>query len=366
MINIASKKLNLEYVIKKGLASTPIGILVLSDDNQIVIAFGSVCRDVTDNHGECQGIDVSTYLNVRCRVCPLLKVIKKLDIESNVIEAIGVIQHTQNRIREGSDYKVFGRIISYENHKYKVITLENISDMVNRERKLLLEGERFTNIGIKASQIMHDMRNPISGIYGCVEMLDAMGDKVSIHDYIGHLRKSTNQLLDQIDELTAYATGRSIPVNKKMFNLFWVLNSIKENFEVGSKIVLICPENLEIFANEIKFERIIVNLVKNSIESMGKDCESAIVKIMCSHDEDNVIIKVIDNGPGIPEKVQKHLFETRISANKENGHGLGLSSVKEIVDLHNGKIECETIIGRGTTFKLFFPNPKKEENNASI
>jgi signal transduction histidine kinase len=101
-----------------------------------------------------------------------------------------------------------------------------------------------------------------------------------------------------------------------------------------------------------QIEQVLVNLLTNSVEKKP-DCH---IRISTFHDQDNnqVIVKINDNGPGIPPEIQKLLFLQRINTGVE-GKGYGLLIAKKIIDNHNGKIYCVSEINKGSTFYFSLP-----------
>ena len=100
---------------------------------------------------------------------------------------------------------------------------------------------------------------------------------------------------------------------------------------------------------------LIRNLVDNAIRYSDEDSH---VKIHIDETEDTVILRVIDNGPGIPEELRERVFERffRVIGNKSPGSGLGLGIVQQIVRLHQGQIELLTAPGgKGLEIKITFP-----------
>lgn len=101
-----------------------------------------------------------------------------------------------------------------------------------------------------------------------------------------------------------------------------------------------------------QIEQVIINLVNNSVDKKP-DCH---IRISTFHDQDNnqVIVKMNDNGPGIPPEIQRQLFLQRINTGIE-GKGYGLLIAKKIIDNHNGKIYCVSEVGKGATFYFSLP-----------
>lgn len=101
-----------------------------------------------------------------------------------------------------------------------------------------------------------------------------------------------------------------------------------------------------------QIEQVIINLVNNSVDKKH-DCH---IRISTFHDQDNnqIIVKMNDNGPGIPPEIQRQLFLQRINTGIE-GRGYGLLIAKKIIDNHNGKIYCVSEVGKGATFYFSLP-----------
>ncbi len=99
------------------------------------------------------------------------------------------------------------------------------------------------------------------------------------------------------------------------------------------------------------------NLLDNSLKYNDKKPE---IKVETLNNDHHLIVKITDNGLGMSPSVQKRIFDKFYRASSGDihnvkGHGLGLSYVKKIVDLHKGEIKLESKINQGTTFLLSFP-----------
>lgn len=132
-------------------------------------------------------------------------------------------------------------------------------------------------------------------------------------------------------------------------------NKIKEK---GLQLIVdIKTEDTNIFGDEFKIEQVLINLIDNAINYTDK----GFIKISFYRDEkNNAIFEIEDSGIGIPKEHLNRIFERFYVVNKSRsrktgGTGLGLSIVKHIVSLHNGKIEVDSEVGRGTTFKITLP-----------
>ncbi|HEX2919652.1 MAG TPA: ATP-binding protein [Bacteroidales bacterium] len=113
------------------------------------------------------------------------------------------------------------------------------------------------------------------------------------------------------------------------------------------------PEDLQLTADFGQVEQILINLVKNAIEAIGNK-KNGIVNLKAFQDDNRVTILVEDNGPGIPGDVVDDIFVPFFST-KENGHGIGLSLARQIMQNHNGTIFANSSFNCGTQFTLRFP-----------
>ncbi len=100
-----------------------------------------------------------------------------------------------------------------------------------------------------------------------------------------------------------------------------------------------------------QFKEVFINLSQNAIKAMEN---GGVLEFVTSLDSENVIIKVVDSGPGIPEKNREKIF-TPFFSTKEGGLGLGLPIVQRIIESHAGRISFTSNEGQGTTFEISIP-----------
>lgn len=104
-----------------------------------------------------------------------------------------------------------------------------------------------------------------------------------------------------------------------------------------------------------QMQQVVMNLVVNGMEAM-KDLAGAREMVIDSQfsPEDQVLVTIRDNGPGIPEDLIEHIFDPFFTT-KPRGTGMGLSISRTIVELHGGTLRVESMVGTGTTFFLTLP-----------
>src|SRR4029453_2005373 len=102
-----------------------------------------------------------------------------------------------------------------------------------------------------------------------------------------------------------------------------------------------------------KMERVFQNLIRNACEAVAPDRGK--IDITLRGEEKNLVVRIEDNGRGIPELVRERLFEPFVSQGKENGTGLGLTIVQKLVQDHGGEVRVERTSSEGTIFLITLP-----------
>ncbi len=130
------------------------------------------------------------------------------------------------------------------------------------------------------------------------------------------------------------------------------------------------PESMMGWIDTDKLDKIIYNLLSNAAKYTLSDQGKITLQVHTNEKYDHIIIKVSDNGIGIPKDKMKHLFHRYYDGDYRRLHtlgtGLGLALTRELVYLHNGTIECESKEGEGTTFTIIIPINKEAFNSSQI
>ncbi|MEY3243486.1 MAG: hypothetical protein RIR11_4925 [Bacteroidota bacterium] len=246
---------------------------------------------------------------------------------------------------------------------------DEISDLVNEYNTMVdkLEDSKLKLVKLEresawrdmARQIAHDIKNPLTTMKLSMQQLERLsGDPTQAAAY---LKRSTGRLIEQIDSLAQTAsefamfanldkTARSpVEINhlvESVFDLF------VEQKEVGLTLEL--PEEKYIVAaDKNHLLRVLNNLVINAIQAIPSDRKGN-VKVALLRIKDNAIIRISDNGGGIPHEIRDRVFEPNFTT-KTSGSGLGLAICKKIIEAHEGDIRFETKDNEGTQFFVELP-----------
>ncbi len=256
----------------------------------------------------------------------------------------------------GTDYYWLETYPIFENNKVKnmIVITRNITELKRMNLKLHQLNDTKDNIlGIVA----HDLRNPITAILGLTDLLRNKPDEGN--QYIDLINRSCNNALSIIVDLLditelgndSYTLATEIvELNSFIEDLLLI-----ENHNATNKNITINFESNrdDIFAkiNSDKFSRVISNLISNAVKFSNNNGN---IKINTFYNSGIVLISVADNGIGIPKQMQQVIFDKFTKAGRkgtagEKSFGLGMSIVKQIVDLHDGKIWLESEENKGTT-----------------
>ncbi|MFG6686721.1 two-component regulator propeller domain-containing protein [Mariniflexile sp. HNIBRBA6329] len=234
--------------------------------------------------------------------------------------------------------------------KEKVVYTEKLN-----EKKLIY----YTNIS-------HEFKTPLTLISCYVQdiMNDKKGSLLKVKDQVKEIQKSTSYLLNLVEQILDFRKIREEKM--KLFlissNLVEVIKSIQNEFiplaEKKGIILTFESEEKEIYGYvDIRIiKKVIYNLLSNAIKFTP---ENKKVEVLLSLESNKTFIKVQvkDEGVGISNEVQEHLFE-RFNKS-ENSSGLGLSYVKELIDCYKGTIEFESELNQGTCFTVKLPITKE-------
>jgi signal transduction histidine kinase len=230
--------------------------------------------------------------------------------------------------------------------------------------RLLREANEFKKdvLGVVA----HDLRNPISAIWGFANILvESTKNDEDISECVKIILEASQQMQKMVDDLlvSAINDATDFSINPSPFGLIRLINQIIANFKEPAelkdqKIHFFYSDNsIMINADASKLREVIENLVSNAIKysEAGKE-----IKIYVEKLDQNVIIKVTDKGPGMNDTDKEKVFGkfTRLSARPtagESSTGLGLFIVKKLVELHGGKICVESELNEGSTFIVELP-----------
>ena len=211
--------------------------------------------------------------------------------------------------------------------------------------------------------VSHDLRSPLTAIYGFVGLIDRVGTvNEQQAEFIHHIQNSVQHITSLINDLLELGHMEALhDIQMEDVNLREIVVRSIENLdyqmnEKMQELSLSLPEEQPlVLGNPIHLQRMVINLIENAVKftpPLGK------ISVCSRAEGTQVILEISDNGPGIPLVDQPYIFEKFYRgsnhADRIPGTGLGLSIVKSIIDKHHGRIWLESS-PNGTTFTVILP-----------
>jgi signal transduction histidine kinase len=213
--------------------------------------------------------------------------------------------------------------------------------------------------------VSHELKTPLTALKGYVQLLNNWAKKQKDNFTIGALSKVEKQvkkMLQMINSLLNLSSAEAgkIHLNKQVFALEELISEvIEETLFITSShdIVMIPCETIPVNADREKIEQVLVNLLSNAAKYSYK---TAPIEISCAVQEDQIMVKVSDQGVGIAPKDLDKLFlpHYRVESKETEkiaGFGIGLYLCAEIIERHGGKIWAESELEKGSIFKFTLP-----------
>ena len=179
---------------------------------------------------------------------------------------------------------------------------------------------------------------------------DIIKEAIEDTEIIEKRSNSLMQFVENYRKLTKIGKIFPVEVDVNML-LVNVINLFKEDFKINNiEIEINIENNIEIEADEKLLEQALINIIKNAIEALS-DCKKSKIVISASYSENDLILTIKDNGIGIEKNKLDDIF-IPFYTSKEHGSGIGLSLVKQIVNLHEGTISVSSEMNKGTIFQI--------------
>ncbi|MFV1447520.1 HAMP domain-containing sensor histidine kinase [Maribacter sp. HS] len=288
-----------------------------------------------------------------------------------------------NMVCLSSKIKVFNKLegevmVGYPSEKYSIddflieeqTLLNNVAlDVGNLiERKQIRDSEALTRrkmertdrlhiLGEITAGIAHELNTPLANILGFAELLtDKMTDKQSVRD-LEKIMDSAIFSREIVKKLMFFAC--EMPQEMKRVQLIPIVTSVIKLLAPSlrdKKIKLITTyenEDLVLQADTVQLTQVLFNLIMNAIYYSP---ENGIISVKVLDTENHILLKIADQGEGIPKELEDKVFEPFFTTKPiGEGTGLGLSVVHGIITSHKGTIEHEQNTPKGTIFTVSFP-----------
>lgn len=235
-----------------------------------------------------------------------------------------------------------------------VITLMFLIVILKRVKGI--ENEKLVVIGQLASNIAHDIRNPLATIRSSVTRIEKQNKDANdtVKQETERIKRSISRMNHQVEDVLNYV--RITPLNLSENSVNELIKTCANSLVLPQNIKVNIPtQDIEISCDNDKFRVVIENLILNAAQAIGDN--NGEITIKTAQDDENITISFENNGPNIPEEDLEKVFRPLFTS-KLKGTGLGLSSCMNIINQHNGTI---TVTNNPVTFTVKIPKNLRKE-----
>ena len=255
--------------------------------------------------------------------------------------------------------------LKYETNDIMLVSFQDITNELNK--KELDSWQKLVRV------LTHEIMNSISPITSLASVISGYyrsrdGGKVISPEAVDHqiisrtlsgldtIEETGKGLLDFVDKFRSLT---SLPLPRlatfSIYSLFskcklLLESNIPRDIKIHSSVM---PEDLSVTADFAQTELVLINLVKNAVEALSGR-EHGSIQLRAFREANAVLIRVEDNGSGIPDDMLEDIF-VPFYTTKANGTGIGLSLSKQIMQNHGGSVSVSSVPGKGSKFTLKFP-----------
>ncbi|EJP6472635.1 PAS domain S-box protein [Clostridium botulinum] len=364
--------------------------IIIHRKDRIVFANESAAELlICSNNGELQNLNINEFIVEEEQT----KIKNKLElVYKNKTDMICVEQFIQNNKMERVSVESICTYIIYNNKPAILSILRDITSQkqveklqkdVEKNIELLNESREYNKLITDfLANISHELKTPLNVIFTAVQILDLYKKDTSSYSkkqqYIKVIKQNCYRLMRLINNLldTTKLDSGYLKLNLVNCNIVSLVEEITLSvvyYAESKNISIIFDTDVEekiMAVDPDKIERIILNLLSNAIKFTGNGGN---IYVTIKDLGDNINISVKDTGIGIPQDKIQDIFDRFVQVDKtlrrdKEGTGIGLYLVKSFVNMHEGIIDIQSVMGKGTEFiinmpvKLVEESPEKESN----
>jgi signal transduction histidine kinase len=233
---------------------------------------------------------------------------------------------------------------------------QNRQEIDRLHRTQMSRAEHLATLGEMATGLAHEIRNPLAGIAGVIEIIGRDLPPTSpARAVVKDVKQEITQINRIISDLLGTARPRPPQIRAGDLNITVEHAVMLARQQALSKPITIslvkCDSLLEVQHDPDQIHQVLLNLLLNAIQAIeGR----GIITVEISQRGEDAVVIVSDNGRGIPPEHLPNIFRPFYTT-KGNGTGLGLSLARRIVEEHQGHLEVTSLVDKGTKFVVFLP-----------
>lgn len=367
--------------------NTKAKILVVDDEEQNLISFKAAFRRIFDIQTAISAEEAFVVLRANKDICvvvsdhrmPVKTGVQFLEeIRSEFPEIIRIVltgyadlDATKDAINKADVYRYLNKPW---NETDLLATLNSAIEHFNTRKELADKQAELENGYSELSRFVysasHDLRAPLVSVIGLINLAKIDPNFPKEDMYLPLIEKSIHKLDVFVRNIVDYYQNKERKETIGVVDVVLILEDALNTLEYyrndsGVSYDKIIDIQSPVISDEFRLRVIFNNLISNAVKYQRKDEPNKKITISITSDIEKLTIVVKDNGIGIKESSIKSLFEMFYRAtNEDSGSGIGLYIVHDAIQKLNGKIEVESELGVGTTFKVILPN--KEIPNVDV
>ena len=246
-------------------------------------------------------------------------------------------------------------------HQDDIVALKSINSKLLSTQKKLIDSEKLALIGKLSGGLLHEINNLLSPLSIISDITEDHGDNEDLQELSDIIEQVQLRSTSLIDEFKFFSSGQR-PENKlSRLDLNILVQNVIPFVQHDPRIrdisivSTLSAEPILVWIDNTHIIQVLINLIRNAADAII-DRPNGIITIATSCLDDKALLTVTDNGEGIPDVIQEHIFEPLFSTKGAGGLGLGLDICKRIVLEHNGELTFSSTPQQGTTFTLGLPS----------
>jgi len=229
-------------------------------------------------------------------------------------------------------------------------------------RQRLNLSENLSSLGLLAAGVAHEINNPLEIIYNYISFLRRNSEHNQVSEAIDQLEEEIDGIKNIVSDLVSFSGDKGhdsdyFDVNNLIEQTLTMLRPAAKERGISCSFKS-SNDEIYLLAKKTEIRQVILNLIKNSFEVLARDGQ---LSINTDQTDDNIIIKILDNGPGIlspnPEQIFLPFFSTKKNDNNNN-LGLGIPMSYGIISKYKGKLTFQNIAEGGCEFTITLPVEK--------
>jgi two-component system, NtrC family, sensor kinase len=238
-----------------------------------------------------------------------------------------------------------------------IIVFEDITEKISLQQRLLTS-EKLASIGLLSAGVAHEINTPLTGISSYVQMLQKKLTDTHYAQLLEKVEAQTDRVARIVKNLLAFARNPSdlsfhkVDLKSILEEILSLIDYKLKNMNIRLEIELAPVRPIK--AQGERLQQVFINIILNALDAMPR---GGTLGIRLTQEEDQAVVRISDTGTGIKPEHQAHIFDPFFTTKGiGKGTGLGLSISYAIVKEHDGHIQVQSELGRGSTFTISLPS----------